>query len=130
MKTLIVEDTESMRKVLGYLLRKLPDMETIETCDGLEAWKLLEGGLRPDLALVDIAMPIMDGLELVQRVRFHPQLRTLKIIICSAVKERHRLAEAHSLEISGYLTKPFTSANVYTEVKKALGLPDSLKPAA
>jgi CheY-like chemotaxis protein len=95
----------------------------LEAPDGLEAWKLLELGLRPDLCIIDLLLPNMDGLELVQRIRFKAGMRNQKIIICSSTKERHRIAAANSLEISGYIGKPFSANKIQEEVRRVLQLP-------
>lgn len=123
MKILVVEDDKTMRMVICHVLKALGDVELLEAPDGLEAWKLLELGLRPDLCIIDLLLPNMDGLELVQRIRFKAGMRNQKIIICSSTKERHRIAAANSLEISGYIGKPFSANKIQEEVRRVLQLP-------
>jgi response regulator RpfG family c-di-GMP phosphodiesterase len=122
MKILIAEDDKNMRMVIGYVLSASWGFELVEAENGMDAWKLLESGLRPDLCIIDIMMPVMDGLLLVQRIRFHPDMRHLKIIISSSTQERYRIAEAKSLDLSGYLIKPFTAAKLQDEVRRILHL--------
>ncbi len=120
MKILVVEDEKNMRALLSHLLSKLPNVEVTEASNGHEAWQLLEHGLRPDLCMTDLDMPEMGGIELVQRIRFAAPLRHLKVIMCSAIKERHRVEEALSLDIAGYVLKPFSVAKVHETVRRVL----------
>ena len=122
MKILVVEDDKMMRLVICHVLKSMDGLEFVEAGDGLEAWKLLELGLRPDLCIIDIMLPNMDGLELVQRIRFNSGMRNIKIIVCTSTKERHRIAEAKSLELSGFIVKPFTANKIQEEVRRALQL--------
>jgi len=128
MKILVVEDDKTMRTVMCHLLKALDGAEVIEASDGVEACKLFDQGLRPDLCIVDMIMPHMDGQDLVQHIRFHPELKRLKVLMCSSIKERHRMAQIASLEISGYIIKPFSAIKIQEEVRRVLGLPPSPSP--
>lgn len=122
-KILIVDDDRTMRVVLGRLLAELGELDLIEGPDGAGAWKKIAEGLRPDLCLIDIVMPGMDGMELVQRIRFNDATRNLKIIICSSAKGRQSVAAASALDVSGYVTKPFSAKGLLAEVRRVLGMP-------
>lgn len=122
MKILVVDDDKTMRMVLCHLLKQLDNFELIEANDGTEAWKLLNQGLNPDLCMIDILMPGMDGLDLLQKIRFHASTRYLKVIICSSAKERERIKEASSLDVSGYVIKPFAAKYLQAEVTRVLKL--------
>ena len=117
---IIIDDNRIARMVLRNALRDLPQVDIIEAVDGLAAWEKLESGLRPDLAIIDRMMPRMDGVELIQKIRFSSLLRNLRIIMCTVIKERYRMAEVLSLDISSYVIKPFSSANLMEEVLRAL----------
>lgn len=131
MKILVVEDEKNMRVLLSHLLAKLPNVEVIEASSGHEAWQLLEHGLRPDLCMTDLDMPEMGGIELVQRIRSSAPLKHLKVIMCSAVKERRRVEEALSLDVSGYVLKPFSVAKVHETVRRVLKIGgEPLKPGS
>lgn len=128
MKILVVEDDKTMRTVMCHLLKALEGAEVIEATDGVQACKLFDQGLRPDLCIIDMIMPHMDGHDLVQHIRFHPELKRLKIVICSSIKERQRIAQVASLGVSGYITKPFSANKIQDEVRRVLGLAASPKP--
>jgi two-component system, chemotaxis family, chemotaxis protein CheY len=125
MKILVAEDNaisqELLRKILvnrGY--------EVVVAGDGRVAWDLLCQGLNPDLCILDIMMPVMSGLEVLQRVRKDPRFKRLKIILCSALRDRETIAQGATLGIEYYILKPFKPDIVIQQVEKALqGVVDS-----
>jgi CheY-like chemotaxis protein len=100
---LIVEDDTFARDALSAILR----MEGYDVCaapDGQEALRQLRGGYFPDLILLDLMMPCMDGREFRRHQRQDPELCGIPIIICSATIDIHH--EATALGAAGYLQKP------------------------
>src|SRR5258708_8472178 len=69
MQILVVEDDKTSRLVLHRILESTGDLEIIEATDGVKAWELLDGGLHPALCFLDINMPKLNGLELLERIR-------------------------------------------------------------
>src|SRR5215212_7420019 len=128
MKILVAEDNaisqELLRKILvsrGY--------EVVIAPDGRVAWDLLCQGLNPDLCILDIMMPIMSGLEVLQRIRKDNRFKRLKIILCSALRDRETIAQGATLGIEYYILKPFKPDIVTQQVQKALqGLVDNPIP--
>src|SRR5215212_3209399 len=119
MKILVAEDNaisqELLRKILvsrGY--------EVVVAGDGRVAWDLLCEGLNPDLAIMDIMMPVMSGLEVLQRIRKDTRFKKLKIILCSALRDRETIAQGATLGIEYYILKPFKPEIVLQQVEKAL----------
>src|ERR1044071_1556830 len=119
MKILIAEDNaisqELLRKILvsrGY--------EVVVAGDGRVAWDLLCQGLNPDLCILDIMMPAMSGLEVLQRIRKDQRFKRLKIILCSALRDRETIAQGATLGIEYYILKPFKPDLVLQQVDKAL----------
>lgn len=98
------------RNLTGY------GYEVITTGDGLEALRLVEESL-PDLMLLDITMPNMNGLEVTRRVRLWNQL---PIIVLSALGEEHQKVEALELGADDYITKPFGMNELMARIKGAL----------
>jgi len=107
MQVLIVEDEIVSRTVLGTVLRRIPDVELIETEDGAEAWELLAEGLAPDLCIVDFMMPRMNGLELLANIRQCETTARLRVAFCTANGERRTVLRAAQLRVDAYLLKPF-----------------------
>jgi CheY-like chemotaxis protein len=123
MKLLIAEDEEIERKALRDILSQEPGVELVLTPDGQEALDLLCGGLRPQLCLIDIRMPRLDGLQLLQRIRRDPLLRELQVVISSANRDRNVILAFAQLGISGYLLKPYDPEKVRALFHKLCGSP-------
>jgi CheY-like chemotaxis protein len=121
-KILVVDDDSVSRLVLVAILKQMPRWEVVECSDGQAALDLLCDGLRPDLCLIDLQMPKMDGQELVQRVRRDPQLQALKIVIVSGSRDKEIVASLAKLQVSGYLLKPFDTAKVQVLLQQILSI--------
>jgi two-component system, chemotaxis family, chemotaxis protein CheY len=124
MKILIVDDDRVVRLLLHKILHQDLTYEITEASDGAAAWTLLQQGYQPDLCILDVMMPRMDGLALLETMRSNPKFKRLKVIMCSAVNERFRVAQATSFDIDSYIVKPFTTKKVMEQVRKALGQTD------
>ena len=102
---LVVDDSVTVRKVMTRLLER-NGMNVQLAKDGVEAIALLETS-RPDLMLLDIEMPRMDGFEVLRHVRHAPRLADLPVVMISSrtgAKHRERAAE---LGVDHFLGKPF-----------------------
>lgn len=127
MKVLIADDEETERKALCSILQGEPNIEIFEFSNGQQALDALCDKLDPDLCLVDIRMPEMDGLELLQKVRREPTLRNLKVVISSANRDRNIILALAQLGISGYLLKPFVPDKVLEIIKPILASIEATK---
>jgi chemosensory pili system protein ChpA (sensor histidine kinase/response regulator) len=102
---MVVDDSVTVRKVTTRLLER-HGYHVIQAKDGVDAMSKLED-FRPDLMLLDIEMPRMDGFEVATLVRHNPRLEELPIImITSRTGEKHR-ERAYSIGVNGYMGKPF-----------------------
>ncbi|WP_298272515.1 response regulator [Geobacter sp.] len=120
-RILIVDDSPTMRQLIAFALKWLPNVEILEANDGVEALKKLSGE-RFDLIFTDINMPVMDGLKLVSLVRSDPALSAIPIAIIStegAVEDRER---ALALGANDYITKPIQAARVFAVARELLGI--------
>jgi two-component system chemotaxis response regulator CheY len=108
LKVLVVDDSMVMRRLIRrtLLLTGLPVEHVEEAGNGVEALAALDGGVF-DLALVDINMPVMDGEELIDRVRDEPRLRELPILVVSTESGETRIARL-TPKVEGFVHKPFT----------------------
>lgn len=105
MKVLLVDDSKTMRNIQRAVLTELGATEIVEAGDGLEALDRLES-FKPDLALVDGAMPNMDGLSFVRA--FREKDRSTPVIMVTTESERSRVVEAIKAGVDNYVVKPFT----------------------
>src|SRR6185437_2761510 len=115
---MVVDDSITMRKVTGRVLER-NDYEVITAKDGLDAVeKLIERV--PDLMLLDIEMPRMDGFELATHMKNDPRLRDIPIImITSRTGEKHR-QRAFEIGVDRYLGKPYNEAELLRNVQEIL----------
>ena len=118
---LVVEDELQVRTLLAKLLEK-NDYEVSTAKDGLEAMKHLEEH-RPDLMLVDVMMPRLDGFALVKAVRFRKENRNIPIIFLTAKTDARSMIEGINVGAKFFLTKPFQIADVLSKIKKAIEAP-------
>lgn len=120
---LLAEDSEIERTVLRDIFKTETQWDIVEAKDGQEALNRLYAGLRPDLAIVDLRMPELDGYTLIQRVREDPSLRRLKVLVLSGEHDRDKVIQLARLQISGYLLKPIDVPKVRAAIHQAMGIP-------
>jgi chemosensory pili system protein ChpA (sensor histidine kinase/response regulator) len=107
---MVVDDSITVRRVTQRLLER-NGMRVITARDGMDAVTLLQDNV-PDVILLDVEMPRMDGYEVAAHVRNDPRLRDVPIImITSRVGEKHR-ARAIELGVDDYLGKPYQEAQL------------------
>ena len=119
-RILITEDQETERTALREILKAEPGWELTEANDGQAALDLLCDGLRPDVSLIDLRMPKVDGLQMLQRMRRDPMLRDLKVIITSSSRDKDTIVALAKLKISGYLLKPYSAEKTFAALRPVL----------
>ena len=117
---LVVEDSPTMRQLLVFALRRLKGIEITEADDGVDALKKLAGGVKFDIVLTDINMPIMDGLKLVRNLRSNDLYKDTPIVIITTEGGAEDRKRALSLGANAYITKPIQAQVVLTTVKELL----------
>lgn len=117
---LIADDVPANRHVLIELLRPL-GFDTLEAIDGQEAVQLTRQ-CAPDLILMDLAMPIMDGLEATRRLREAPSTRDVAIIALTANASAQHSAQAMEAGATDFLAKPFDRQDLLTLMGHSLAL--------
>jgi DNA-binding response OmpR family regulator len=117
-KVLLVEDTAQIRNV--YKSRLLLDgYDVIDVESAMDAMKYLRDYL-PDLVLLDLVMPVMDGFKLLGIIRETPNMAELPVIILSAKGASAEIEKALGMGISGYLIKTTTSPAKLSQTVKDL----------
>lgn len=117
-KILHAEDDQVSRRLLADILAREPDCELIEARNGEEAWRLLEAGVRPDLCIMDVMMPGLDGISLLCRMRADERFAKLRVILGTVLRERHYIQAAAELGVDYYLVKPFTEKLVQELIQR------------
>lgn len=117
---LVVDDVEDGRIVICDFL-ELRGFELATAADGVEAVdKAFE--LRPDLILMDVWLPNMDGLEATRRIKADPRTAGVPIIALTAHALASARAEAEAAGCDGVITKPFFPRDLEREVRRRLGM--------
>ena len=118
-KILVVDDDVAIRVLLRRTLGSMPDAEIIEAENGAEALGLAHEQ-RPDLILLDIMMPVMDGIEFLKKSAANEQLSRIPVMMISALAERERIIDSVSHGARDYIVKPFDPLGLRTKVTKLL----------
>jgi two-component system chemotaxis response regulator CheY len=117
-RILIVEDSPTMRQLLVFALRRLKNVEIVEAQDGMDGLRKVSSD-HFDLALIDINMPVMDGLKLISLIRGEDSLKEIPIVVITTEGANEDRDRALTLGANEYLTKPI-QANRVLAVARAL----------
>jgi CheY-like chemotaxis protein len=118
-KVLIVDDNRASRELIRAILKTVR-CDIIEATHGQEALDLMEEQ-RPDLVLLDIDMPGVDGLAVVKHIRKDTSLADLPVVAVTAFAMEGDREKAMAAGFTGYLTKPVRAALLRQEVQQLLG---------
>src|SRR5579863_3411613 len=117
-KILLVDDEPGMLRYIRTLL-EVDDHDVQTACTGEEALEIVQKGLRPDLVLMDLLMPGIDGLETLEQLRkLQPGV---KVVMLSCVNDTKKVVQAIHLGAHDYLTKPFQKSELDTVIDQCLG---------
>ena len=123
-KVLVVDDNRSNRRILEGMLRRL-EMKAKSVEDGEEALTELSAGRQATepyaLILVDVRMPGMDGLTLVERIRQRPELSTTRIMMLTSAGYREDAERSKKLGIASHLLKPIRQSELRETITRILG---------
>ena len=117
-RILVVEDQEDNRRILRDLLSSA-GYEMAEAWDGkagVEAAK----EQRPDLILMDIQLPLMDGYEATRRIKANPELKGIPIIVVTSYALSGDEAKARAVGCDAYLTKPYRPRQLLAKIREFL----------
>lgn len=124
---LIVDDFEPMRRITSGQLRTMGAKFIVTANNGAEALRILREQ-KVDIVLSDWNMPVMNGFELLQKVRSTPNLSSLPFIIITAEVEHKRIKEAIDCGVDDLLIKPYTALQLATRVERVLSSQKKMKP--
>jgi two-component system, cell cycle response regulator DivK len=117
-KALIAEDNATNRELLRELL-EARGYAVLEACDGSEALQLIEE-TKPDILLLDIGMPKLDGFAVLRKIRENPQIETLPVLAVTAYAMSGDREKALNSGFDGYLSKPVNSHSLTEELDRLL----------
>jgi two-component system chemotaxis response regulator CheY len=117
---LVAEDSPPNRKILIHLLEKL-GYEVVGCENGEQAWEeaqRLRGNDNFVAIISDIMMPVKSGIDLLRSVRDDDQLKSLPVVLVTAVSDKEYILEAKSMNVNGYILKPVTFARVTAKLQE------------
>jgi DNA-binding response OmpR family regulator len=117
-KVLIVDDEPNIVMTLEYAFKK-KGFEVYIARDGSEALNILEFNV-PDVVLLDIMMPQVDGYQTLQWIKNNPGLTHTKVIFLTAKNKTSDIEKGMALGVDLYLTKPFSVKKIVNEVNQLL----------
>ena len=115
---LVVDDVASELKMIGDIMTKA-GFEVMKAADGYEAVKFAEEK-KPDLLVLDIIMPKMNGFEVVRELRSNPKTEKLPIVLCSQKNTEIDRVWGMEQGADAYLTKPFEPKQLVDIVQRLL----------
>jgi CheY-like chemotaxis protein len=116
-KILLADDEAHIRKFVGLLLRKVGSPTLIEAGDGQEAVDLYARE-NPDLVLLDVSMPVLDGLQALDRIRRGDP--DAIVIMLTSLTNRQTIEECLRLGAVGYLRKDLTHPELLAELQRLI----------
>ena len=117
-KVLVADDEKGIRELLADTLSEA-GYHVIEAADGAEALKKA-GEEYPDIILMDVIMPVMNGLQALGKLRESPSTESIPVILLTALSAVKGEADPMKLGITHYLTKPWQRGTVELAIKIAL----------
>lgn len=117
-KILIVDDEPSITIPLKFLMEK-NQFEVMVVHSGEDALSTIDR-FNPDLILLDVMLPSLDGFQVCQNLKADPRRKSIKVIFLSALTRDLDMAKGNTLGADAYITKPFSNADVVRRVKELL----------
>lgn len=115
---LVIEDQEDNRRIMRDLLTS-KGYEVIEALNGLDGVKTAEAS-RPDLILMDIQLPGMDGYEATRRIKANPEIRKIPIIVVTSYALSGDDVKAFEAGCDAYVAKPFSPRELLAKIREYL----------
>lgn len=122
-KVMVVDDSNTVRMSLKYFL-ELENFKVIEASEGKEAYDIIKNNDDIDFFIIDVNMPIMDGITLTSKVRKLKNYRYTPILILTTEIEQSKKIEGKKAGASGWMIKPFDPKQLIKIIKRFLYIQD------
>ena len=118
---LVVDDDDMNLKMAEFILKKETKYNVLLASSGLQCIDLLQQ--QPvDLILLDIKMPVMDGIKTLELIRKREDLKKIPVIFLTASSDRETVLKAGLMRVSDYIKKPFMPKDLVERVEKVLAM--------
>lgn len=118
-KIVVIEDESAIRRVIVLALKTAGYRNVLEEENGVAGYELVERE-RPQLVLLDIMIPGIDGIEVCRRLRANPITRDIPVIMLTAKSEEHDVVLGLDAGANDYITKPFSKAILLARIRAVL----------
>ncbi len=118
-QVLVIDDSEEFRLILNKFLKAKFNCDVLLAENGNVGLELLKR-FEPNLILLDIDMPVMNGIEFLTKLRSTPERSAIPVIMMTASKDRTHVESSLHLGITDYILKPFNVNTTYEKVLKVL----------
>ncbi len=120
MKILSVDDSKTIRMIVKRTFAPF-DCTVLEACNGEEGLATATAE-KPDLIVLDITMPVMDGVTMLGKLKESPDIKSIPVIMLTAESGRENVAFIAKLGVRDYLVKPFKDDQLIEKVKRVIAL--------
>ena len=117
MKTILIAEDNAVNRELLRELLEAREYRVEEACNGQEALDMIPT-LKPDLLLLDLSMPVLDGFATLKKIRETPEMASLAVVAVTAYAMRGNQEKAMQAGFDGYLSKPIDSSLLNRELER------------
>ncbi len=117
---LLADDEEPVRALVAATIRDDSRYKILEAKDGMEALEIARKE-KPDIILLDIMMPKMDGFEVCRQLKSDPRTSDISIIMLTALAQNTDKGKAKEVGANGYFAKPFSPTALIKKLEEVLG---------
>jgi len=123
MRTVLVAEDNAVNRELLRELLETRGYTVLEACDGQEALHMIDQ-VQPDILLLDIGMPVLDGFAVVRKIRENPHLAKLPVVAVTAYAMQDDREKILNSKFDGYLSKPIDARSLMEELDRLLSQRD------
>jgi DNA-binding response OmpR family regulator len=120
LKVLAVDDSKTIRKIVSKAFSTY-DCDVLEAENGIEGLSIA-GREKPDLIVLDITMPVMNGVEMLGKLKGQPELKDIPVIMLTAESGKENVMQIVKMGVRDYMVKPFKGEQLIERVMKILTL--------
>ncbi|MBN1788786.1 MAG: response regulator [Sedimentisphaerales bacterium] len=118
-KVLIVDDEPDILRIVSFTLKKW-GYEVATAVNGKEGLDVLEDNPDIGLILLDVGMPVMNGQQMLDKLRMHPEWKDIPVIMLTAHSDGSSIKEALSHDVHEYITKPFEPTDLREKIDSVM----------